>query len=69
MVSSRKKKMALSWGTLLESALVKTVTPDLGGRGGEAWVRFRGRMKGSGSVTRPTWAEGKLGGWGWPYGR
>ena len=34
MVSSRKKKMALSWGTLLESALVKTVTPDLGGGGG-----------------------------------
>ena len=33
MVSSRKKKMALSWGTLLESALVKTVTPDLGGGG------------------------------------
>ena len=35
MVSSRKKKMALSCGTLLERALVKTVTPDLGR--GEAW--------------------------------
>ena len=29
MVSRRKKKMALSCGTLLERALVKTVTPDL----------------------------------------
>ena len=31
IVSSRKKKIAESCGTLLESALVKTVTPDLVG--------------------------------------